>query len=276
MRRKGTKIRTSATLERMPFGFRLSDFFRTSDFGLRTSFLLLLCLLPLPIFADSADTEGATLARELTSQRPTASATNTATLRIRQRGQPRCTLPLRITIRAGDPTWQGTYEAGSGTNLTLLTIHHGDATTRGYTLVTPGPDGPRTNHPAGNGTMIPFAGSDFWVADLGLEFLHWPGQRLVGREMRRSRGCLILESTNPAPAPGAYTRVRSWIDSENRGIVIAEAYYANNKLLKEFTPNDFTKVEGRWELEEMELRNVQENSQTVIKFDLAPAPPPAK
>jgi hypothetical protein len=245
--------------------------FRVSDFGFRFSALLLFCLLPLASLADSADIEGATLARELTSQRPNASVTNLATLRIRQRGQPLRTLPLRVIIQDGSPTWQGTYEAGSGTNLTVLIIHHGDATTRGYTLIQPGPDGPRTNQLTGNATMIPFAGSDFCVADLGLEFLHWPGQRIVGREMRRSRGCLILESTNPNPAPGAYVRVRSWIDSENRGIVIAEAYDANNKLLKVFTPNDPTKVEGRWEIEELELRNVQDKSQTVIKFDFTPA-----
>jgi hypothetical protein len=259
-----------------PCGFQLADFLRRSSFGIRHS-CLLLALLACPAFADSVDVEGAALAQELVSQRPESGTTNVGTLRIRLRGQPPRVLPLRVIVEPGSPDWQGRYEVGAGTNLHLLIIHHGTAATRGYTLAEPGPGGPHTNRPNGNATMVRFAGSDFWVADLGLEFLHWPGQRIVGREMRRSRGCLVLESTNPHPAPGAYARVRSWIDHENRGIVIAEAYDANNKLLKEFTPNDFTKVEGRWELEEMELRNVQEGSQSIIKFDLGtPATTPAK
>src|SRR5207248_6071884 len=62
---------------------------------------------------------------------------------------------------------------------------------------------------SGNQTMIPFAGSDFWVADLGLEFLDWPRQRAVQREMRKFKSCVMLESVNPNPAPGGYTRVES-------------------------------------------------------------------
>jgi hypothetical protein len=239
--------------------------------ALRLLLLLLCAFLALPARTESAGEDGTALAQELISQRPAAAATNTGTLRIRKSGQPARLLPLRVVLEPGTPDWQGRYEAGPETNRVILIIHHGPGASRGYTLIEPGPDGPRTNRPGGNGTMVPFAGSDFWVADLGLEFLHWPGQRLVAREMRRSRGCLVLESTNPQPAPGAYARVRAWIDAENRGIVIAEAYDANNQLLKEFTPNDFTKVDGRWELEEMELRNLQEKSQSVIKFDLAPA-----
>lgn len=257
-----------ARLDPSPSRFRISDFIRHS--------CLLLILLAFPAFADSADTEGAALAKELISQRPESGTTNVGSLRIRLRGQPPRVLPLRVIVQPGNPDWLGRYEAGSGTNLCLLLIQRGPAGSRSYTVVEPGPDGPRTNRPSGNATMVRFAGSDFWVADLGLEFLHWPAQRIVGREMRRSRGCLVLESTNPAPAPGAYTRVRSWIDSENRGIVIAEAYDANNKLLKEFTPNDFTKIEGRWELEEMELRNVQDNSQSIIRFEFGTNAPPAK
>jgi hypothetical protein len=57
-----------------------------------------------------------------------------------------------------------------------------------------------------------FAGSDFYLGDLGLEFLHWPSQKIVKKEMRRSRSCRVVESINPNPAPGSYSRVLSWID----------------------------------------------------------------
>lgn len=237
--------------------------------GVWFTLCLLLTSLAVSLRADPV-AEGVALAQELLGQRPDAATTNAGTLRIRARGQPATTLPLRVLMLPNHPDWQGRYEAGEGTNQVSLIIQHGAGTNRGYTLIESGPDGPRITHPAGNATMVPFAGSDFWIADLGLEFLHWPQQRIVAREMRRSRACLVLESTNPNPAPGAYRRVRAWIDTENRGMVIAEAYDDSNRLLKTFTPTSIVKVQGAYTLEEMELRNLQTRSQSLIKFDLTP------
>jgi hypothetical protein len=101
-----------------------------------------------------------------------------------------------------------------------------------------------------------------------LEFFHWPQQKVLKREMRRSRDCTVLESTNPNPSTDGYLRVVSWIDNESSGIVQAEAYDAKNKLLKEFAPKSFTKVNGQWQLQEMEIRNVQTGSRTRLEFDL--------
>ena len=121
-----------------------------------------------------------------------------------------------------------------------------------------------------NDTQIiaPFAGSGFWICDLGLEFFHWPDQKILKHESRRTRECAVLESTNPNPSPGAYSRVDSWIDNETLGIVHADAYDSNGKLLKVFDPKSFKKVNGQWELQDMEIRNVQTRSRTWIKFDL--------
>ena len=60
----------------------------------------------------------------------------------------------------------------------------------------------------------------------------------------------------------------SWIDNESGGIVHAEAYDVNGKLLKEFDPKSFKKVNGQWELQDMEIRNVQTGSRTRLEFDL--------
>ena len=119
----------------------------------------------------------------------------------------------------------------------------------------------------GSETMIPFAGSDFWVADLGLEFFHWPEQRVLRKEMRRGQSCNVLESVNPAGA-GAYARVMSWIDIDTGGIIYAEAYDPRGKLLKEFEPKSVKKVRGEWQLQEMEMENRQTGSRTWIEFDL--------
>ena len=116
--------------------------------------------------------------------------------------------------------------------------------------------------------MIPFANSDFWIADLGLEFFHWPEQKILKKEFARGRGCMVLESTNPNPSANGYSRVVSWIDEETLGIVQAKAYGAQGKLLKEFYPKDFKKVNGQWQLQSMEIDNAQTGSRTRLEFDL--------
>ena len=123
---------------------------------------------------------------------------------------------------------------------------------------------------SGDRIMVPFANSDFWIADLGLEFFHWPQQKVLPKttNLKRGRDYTLLESTNPNPATNGYSRVLSWIDKETGGILEAEAYDAQNKLLKVFEPKSFKKVNGQWELQEMEIRNVQTGSRTRLEFDL--------
>ena len=120
--------------------------------------------------------------------------------------------------------------------------------------------------------MTPFAHSDFWLCDLGLEFFHWPAQKVLPKttNLKRGRAYTLLESTNPNPATNGYSRVRSWIDKETGGILEAEAYDAAGKLLKEFEPKSFKKVNGQWELQDMEIYNDQTRSRTRIEFDLKP------
>ncbi len=117
---------------------------------------------------------------------------------------------------------------------------------------------------------MPFAGSDFWAEDLALEFYHWPDQNIIKKEFKGGRGCMVLESINPNPSPGGYSRVDSWIDEESLGIVHAEAFDSGGKLLKEFDPKLLKKVNGQWDLQKMEIRNVRIGSRTWIEFNLKP------
>ncbi len=103
-----------------------------------------------------------------------------------------------------------------------------------------------------------------------MEFFHWPAQKILPKptNLVRGREYTLLESTNPNPSTNGYSRVLTWIDKETGGILQAEAYDANGKLLKEFEPKSFKKVNGQWELQEMEIRNVQTGSRTRLEFDL--------
>jgi hypothetical protein len=184
-------------------------------------------------------------------------------------------VPVQFEIRPTPTNWLNTYESLGATNGSdvKLTIAHFDGQPNQYSLdkVT-GQNVAQTNSQklSGNALMVPFAGSDFWVTDLGLEFLHWPNQRVLKKQMRKGLSCDVLQSTNPQPAEGAYSRVVSWIAinrPEDIVIVHAEAYDHRSKLLKEFDPKKIEKINGVWQLEEMEIRNRQTGTRTRIEFN---------
>lgn len=223
-----------------------------------------------------AEIEGRQLTREILEQAPTTNFSQTGVLTIKNsKGTTNVPVTLDTFPRAGG--WIADYVTNPTSNSLAsvkLSVLHRDGRTNIYVLYKPHSDswlrldsGPV---PTINETqiMVPFAGSDFWIADLGLEFFHWPDQKILKHEDKRTRACAVLESTNPNPGPGAYSRVDSWIDNETLGVVHAEAYDANGKLLKIFDPKSFKKVNGQWELQDIEIRNVQTKSRTSIKFDL--------
>jgi len=273
--------------------FQFQSFGFVSDFGFRISDLkpVALCcatlLLPLASLAQpksglrqpptldpvEAQKQGRALVADLLAQRPEQSSTNTGVMRIREPNGSQREVPIRFEVIPQSTSWLNVYKALPAQNRTgeKLTIIHSDAGPNQYCvnqLPANGGDDFSSEKLSGNQTMVSFAGSDFWVADLGLEFLHWPKQLLLKKEMRRSRSCNVLESVNPEPMVGTYARVRCWIDIESDGIVLAEAYDSQDKLLKEFAPKEIKKIQGEWQLEEMEIRNLQAGSRTRVVFNL--------
>ncbi len=220
-------------------------------------------LLPAPFAADVAfqRAEGQRLAAEVRALAPRASGTNTAVLKIRDHRNVRAEIPVTIRTTVGADVWHTDYVSGDGllyrvTRSPLAPSRYQTGRVNGGAL-----------QPAGN-LLVPFAGSDFWLVDLGLDFFHWPEQRLVMKDMRRGESCFVLESVTAQPAPGGYSRVKTWLDQDTLGIVVAEAYDARGKLLKVFEPKRFQKVAGKWQLKEMEIRNEQTDSRTSLIFDV--------
>jgi len=247
-------------------------------------FLALLILLP--AFGSpaedltNADRQGRALVDQLLAQRPAENYTATGTLSIRAGGGRKTELPIRFDTIVTATNWQSVCQAGDTNQIFRLTIIHAADRPDAYYYNTNSPapiqDMPTfSSHDprlAGAQTMAAFADSDFWIADLGLEFFHWPQQKVLKKEIKRSRGCTVLESTNPHPTAGGYARVVSWIDSETDCIVQAQAYDADNQLLKEFYPKDFKKVNGQWQVGMMEMDNDQTDSRSRLEFNLNPHP----
>ncbi|HXP60847.1 MAG TPA: outer membrane lipoprotein-sorting protein [Dongiaceae bacterium] len=262
------------------------SFPRTPPFALRTSTLFLALLFPLlacgqrrddtrppPLGPEESVREGRRLVDDLLRQKPDANSTNTGVVRIRDAQDREHRIPVKFEIYATPTNWVSVYQTlpADGLAAEELTVVHSGAQPNEYFLARPAGSNVPAARPlrlTADELMVPFAGSDFWVADLGLEFLHWPKQRVLRRELRHSQPCAVLQSVDPHPAAAAYARVDSWVDTDNGGIVHADAYDARGRLIKEFDPSALKKVNGQRQLEEMEMRNPKAGSHTWIKFDL--------
>jgi hypothetical protein len=220
-----------------------------------------------------AEIQGRNLARQLLEQRPMENFTNTGSLKIRIASGKQLESSLTVVTTTNASDWKTFYSATLQAQKDLfewsLTVNHSPETPNTYNLTENNSFiGQHEKNISGNETMTPFAGSDFWICDLGLEFFHWPEQKVLKKEVHRSCGCTVLESTNPNPSTNGYSRVVSWIDNDSLGIVEAYAYDARGKLLKDFYPKDIKKVDGQWQVQTLVMENVQTGSRTRLEFDL--------
>jgi len=112
------------------------------------------------------------------------------------------------------------------------------------------------------------AKSSFTLADFGLEFLHWPNQRTIKKQRRKSRACHVLESTRPSADGGGYLRVLSWVDIKSGGILAAEFFLAKGKAKRRFSVKGLTKKDGQWLVDEMEMVHLEQRSRSRLRFHL--------
>ncbi|HWN96515.1 MAG TPA: outer membrane lipoprotein-sorting protein [Methylomirabilota bacterium] len=206
--------------------------------------------------------EGQELARELRGTLPSQEVIFNGVLRISApRTEPR-EVPIQSKIVLSKESWSSVYTAKlpGGENETLTVRHFPDKPNE-YELRR----GEKAEQFSGAAATNSFAGSDFKLLDLGLEFFHWPTQMLATREMRKGRGCDVLESRPAQTNP--YSRVLSWIDQQSReqgqpGLLMAEAYDSRGQILKEFEIKGFK--DGQ--VSEMEIRNRQTKTSTRLRF----------
>ena len=204
---------------------------------------------------------GTQMAQYMRALRPTAAINGKGQLRIRPKTGKRKTVPVQFRSFVVGPSLVNQYAISSGT----LTIQQQIDRDTQYAWVETGRKVERLD---GTQAGIPFAGSDFWMVDLGLEMLRWPHQNVIERGLRRGELCSVLVSRPAKAVQGGYSKVVSWVDEDSMGIVRAELYDSKGKRLKVFEPKSFKKINGQWHLKEMEMRNEQANTRTSILFDL--------
>jgi len=217
---------------------------------------------------EKAAREGRALAKEICATGPEKDSTMSATLYIERDRRTEIAVLIEMKLEKGDKGWKSIYQTRS-TNTAeaaVLTIHQRPGVHNSYELLSG--TNQQTQTIAHNTIGTPFAGSDFWISDLGLEFFRWQDQRLITNELKNGQACYVLESKNSATIPGTYSKVTSWIDKDTLGIVLAEAYDQNGKLLKIFKPTTVKKVNGRYQVKAVEMRNRQTKLKSRLEFDL--------
>jgi hypothetical protein len=212
---------------------------------------------------------GAALALELKSQKPAEGLTNTGTLRIRDSAGKRRELPVSIVTEVDDARWRVRYSARDTNSKPVESLTVTFTATQPPAYQVEGPSGIVPTDP--DKTAQAFAGSDFWRCDLGLEFLHWPDQRVIKQEMSNGRLCWTLDSYNPGT--NGYAHVRSWIDAEFHALLRAEAYDRQRRKTKEFSTGSFREVttrDGRslWMLKDIRIRDEFRDTRTELIYDL--------
>jgi hypothetical protein len=241
--------------------------------GCVATVLTLLGATPANAGVTTAEHEARDIVQRIRATRPSGNSSAEGVFKVFNGRKLQATIPFKSEVIVTATNWLVNYRTLPSSNSAtaeLLQITRVDgAQTYAHSGTT-----------AGLAVAMPFAGSDFLGGDLGLEFLNWPGQRLLKKELRSSQSCYVIESTNPVTNSMPYSRVVTWLDIDSvrdfgaPAIVHADAYDLHGKLLKEFGPKDFKKVDGEWQVEEMQMENLRTGTKTKIefRFDRKPAP----
>ena len=276
-RRSATNARPANGAKRLDCGGSPPLFFKCRP----APWLAVLTTILFSPFAASAETtntlsdveiQGRAFVEKILEQRPAENFTNCGLLNYRAGNDKHSEYPIRCETIVTPTNWSNSYQLFDPTNsanpIRTLTVLHDGSNSNQYRLhLDFGDNRDWTKDGQTVLRLLPFAG-DFGCADLGLEFFHWPQQKILKKEFHRQCACMVLESTNPNPTTYGYSRVVSWIDEESLGIVEAFAYDANGKKLKNFYPKNFEKVNGQYQVQSMIMENLQTGSKTRLEFDL--------
>lgn len=223
----------------------------------------------------NAAREGRELAARILQQRPLPEAS--ATLTTRDAGGNRRLFDVRLHVaEIGSNHWSSIYDATprgespqGGRERLKVIRQEGQPSQYEYETRLGAEGSPaKLSMLQGARASVPFSKSDFWLSDLGMEFLAWPEQRVLRHEIKKSRSCKVLESLNTSQESEDYARVVSWVDIETGNLLRAEAFDAQGKRRKEFTVSKVAKAQGRWQVREIRIYDYKTDSSTTLEFEL--------
>jgi outer membrane lipoprotein-sorting protein len=111
-----------------------------------------------------------------------------------------------------------------------------------------------------------FMGSDFTYDDLGDRHSDEDNHRLVREEILNGKACYVVEST-PKDPDYMYSKTITWVMKDNHLGLKREFYDQRGRLLKVLQIKQFENIDGYWTILETEMKNVQNNHTTHMKFN---------
>ncbi len=214
---------------------------------------------------ETAESQGRELAQRLRTLAPEDPSTNQAVLRIRNR-EGRRQIPVTVVTQPGKGRWTVEYQVGGqgakGAG-EISRIHYNAEGPPTYEARVEESGKPPSKDVLVSGDNA-IAKSDFLLHELGMEFLHWPEQRVSGRELSNGRWCQVLESVSKNPEGPA--SVKSWIDEKLGVVLSAEVYDARKVRLKHFSITQFREQADRWTCSVSMVDDVR-GTKTQLAFD---------
>lgn len=123
--------------------------------------------------------------------------------------------------------------------------------------------------------------ADLSWTDLSLDFLWWPGGKIVGSDEVRGRPCLIVDVPAPArtvgtetPSKDAYAHVRVWVDRDLFLLLQAEAYNAAETRVRRLWVRSLQKRHDRWMIKDLEIQAYPPVQRTRLHIRDSLSPPP--
>jgi hypothetical protein len=113
----------------------------------------------------------------------------------------------------------------------------------------------------------PIRTTDIGWIDLSLSYLWWPRAVAVGVDEVKGRPCHVIDVSRDrsAPAaPGAYARVRLWIDAEFLMMLRAEGFDGDGKTVRRMWVKSFKKIDERWMIKDMEVERGSGRTRTKL------------
>jgi hypothetical protein len=110
----------------------------------------------------------------------------------------------------------------------------------------------------------PVRGGLITYEDLALEFLWWPGAKVLGEERVRVRDAWRLEIPAPAGGGSRYGVVRVWVDKGSGALLRMEGYDREGRLVKRFEVVSAQRVEGVWMLKSMRVERIDPETRKTL------------
>ena len=110
-----------------------------------------------------------------------------------------------------------------------------------------------------------FMGSDFTYDDLGDRHPDEDDHKLTGEETIDGKVCWVIESTPKDPGY-MYSKTVTWVMKDNYLGLKREFYDERGRHLKTLTIKDYDQIGGFWTILETEMKNVQRDHSTHMKF----------